>query len=550
MSTPDRPAEVEPFDEVGARTLVVFLVACHLAQAVWIIAVDRSWPYLMTHQLYMDARRLHGALGASDVSWFGRTPQGQWPIVNVTVPWPPLVPISTHLASKVLDGMSRHAAAAGALPWIAVLLLATYRLGRQLASPRTGLLAALLVGSYPIVLGHRTMATPFLPLAAQIAALAGAIHRLDRRPTRWARFEVGLWAGLALLTRLDAPVHIGAVVAVALVAVPDAVRRRRLVASLAWSAGVAVAVGGWWYLPNGWGGFLFYRGQGLFASEVPQDKVALGSLTNLCYYPVRLVQVMAGLPMAALAVGSAIYAVWRRVPHARHLVAWVSLVWVFYVLVPMKGGRYVLPLVPPLAVCTAVVARELARRGARAVELAIAAFALVQWLALVHAPGMEAWYPAAGHRPERWGPSFVLYEDALDVGRLQPWTEPVWDTAIERLARAIDRHTARRGLGTPTISIADEISEYVHPVLQVRTLRQIEAPIFGFVSPPYPDRMAEYLADIDRVDFLVMTVDYTHAKVYRNRLKTYAMRRAAAERKKLVEVLLPDGTTAVLLGRR
>lgn len=553
MQAPDpatsAPPDAEPFDTASTRTLLAFLVACHLAQAVWIIVVDRSWPYLMTHQLYMDGRHLHETLAAPDVSWYGRTPQGLWPLVDVTFPWPPLVPLSTHLASNALGGVSRQSAAAGVVPWIAVLLVATYRLGRQLAGRRTGLLAALLVGSYPIVLGHRTMATPFLMLAAQIAALAGAIRCLDVRPTWGARLEVGLWAGLAMLTRLEAPVHLAAVVAVSLAASSDHARRRRLFENLAWSACIAAVVAGWWYLPNGWGALAFYKAEGLFASEVVQDQVSRISLKNLLYYPNRLVQVMLGLPMAALAVGSAVYAVRHRLAGARACVAWVALAWVFFLIVPMKGGRYLLPLVPPLAVCTAVVARNVAQRGARRLEPALATFAVIHWLGLVHAPGMEVWYPAAGHRPERWGPSFMLYEDALDVGRLQAWTSSAWDAPIERLARAIDRYAARRGLDVPTVAIADEVAEYVYPIVQIRRLGLVEPRILGIVPPPYEERRARYAEQVARADLLVLTLTHTRPEQRRDRLKTEVMTADTAGRVELVRVTLPDGGQAILYGR-
>lgn len=552
MPTPDAPPEIPgpPRADAAAPILLALLVVCHVVQAGWVIAVDRTWPYLMTHQLHMGARELHHALHAPGFRWLVRGLAGEGPLVEASAPWPPLTALCTHFASVAVGELSRYSAAWGAVPWTAVLLLATYRLGRQLAGPRTGLLAALVVGSYPMVLGHRTMAMPFLPLAAQIAALAGAVRNLEARPSARTRLEVGAWAGLALLTRLEASAHIAVVVATSLLACPAA--RLRLVKNLAWAAGVALVVGGWWLLPSAWRSLRFYLSVGLLERQVANDKVELLSLINLFYYPARLVQVQLGLPMAALAVGSLVWAVRRRVEGIRPLVVWVVALWVFYVFVPMKGGRYTLPLLVPLAVCTAVVARELARRGARGVEGALAVLALVQWIALVHAPAAESVYPASGHRPERWGTTAELWEDAVDVGRLQPWTSPDWDQAIERLALAIDRYAAQRGLDTPTVGIADEVAGYVNPLLEIRRLQgaDFERYLRYQVPPPYAERVARHAAKLAEVDLLIVPQDYApSANDERSQIKSEAMARASSGRPTVASVRLPDGGRAILLGR-
>jgi 4-amino-4-deoxy-L-arabinose transferase-like glycosyltransferase len=100
-------------------------------------------------------------------------------------------------------------ARAGALPFLALLLLVTYLWARTLLAPRAALLAAGFVATTPVVLGHGALAALDVPAAATCLLALLAV----RRWLEHGRFRDALWLGLALgiavATKLSAIPFVG-----------------------------------------------------------------------------------------------------------------------------------------------------------------------------------------------------------------------------------------------------------------------------------------------------------------------------------------------------
>jgi 4-amino-4-deoxy-L-arabinose transferase-like glycosyltransferase len=100
-------------------------------------------------------------------------------------------------------------ARAGALPFLALLIVVTYALARRVLAPDGALLAAGFLAATPAVLGHAGLATLDVPAAAVSLAALDAFERWLRvgrlREAAW----LGLATGIAVGTKLSAIPFIG-----------------------------------------------------------------------------------------------------------------------------------------------------------------------------------------------------------------------------------------------------------------------------------------------------------------------------------------------------
>ncbi len=152
-----------------------------------------------------------------------------------TAGYPPLYPLYLSAFSAIgLDSLEAHRAVSCLLGAIAVVLIGL--LGRRVAGPRVGVLAAGLAAVYPqLVMVDGTVITEALyaPLVAAILLLA---YRLLDRPRPWAAAALGAAIGLATLARTEA---ILLVVLLALPACLTAARRRAFVHAAGGAAAAA-----------------------------------------------------------------------------------------------------------------------------------------------------------------------------------------------------------------------------------------------------------------------------------------------------------------------
>ncbi len=100
-------------------------------------------------------------------------------------------------------------ARAGALPFLALLIVMSYVLARPLAGTAGALLAAALCATTPVVLGHGALATLDVPAAATCLLALDATQRwLERGRVRDALW-LGLTLGIAVGTKLSAIPFVG-----------------------------------------------------------------------------------------------------------------------------------------------------------------------------------------------------------------------------------------------------------------------------------------------------------------------------------------------------
>jgi hypothetical protein len=164
-----------------------------------------------------------------------------------------LVPSASHppLMSLVLAGADE----VGATTWtwhmvaMAILFVAAVFVaglaGRQLAGPRAGVVVATVVAAYPY-LWMNPAAVLAENLEVLLAALAmWATVRFWKRPRPWIAGELGVYLGLAILTRSELVLLLLAIAAPALIVTRGLTPRARLGRAAVLALGVLVVVGPW-----------------------------------------------------------------------------------------------------------------------------------------------------------------------------------------------------------------------------------------------------------------------------------------------------------------
>jgi hypothetical protein len=346
----------------------------------------------------------------------------------------------------------------GMLPFFWLMLVACARWGGRIAGSAGAALAVLFVAANPNLLAHAAVAGTDLAPAAFVVAATYAWLRWREQPTTVRAMLAGLTIGLAATTKFSALAFLGLTLALG-----EAVRRlgtRRSgdpgATPLEWrsvlvafgSAALAIwAVYRFHVGPMSPGGVPvpapeFFAGLGAFFTHGSGGHPAflLGEvrLRGWWYYYLVVLAVKTPLPLLALAIAGAVYAL--RASRTEGWTAVVPILGAIAVLVPALlshvdlGVRIVLAIYPFLALLAArgattawrsagTRAQVLVRRGAVSV---LAAGTIVT--AVRSWPDYLAYFnPAAGSHPER-----VLVDSNLD------WGQDLYRLADTVRARGID----------------------------------------------------------------------------------------------------------------
>jgi 4-amino-4-deoxy-L-arabinose transferase-like glycosyltransferase len=270
------------------------------------------------------------------------------------------------------------------------LALLTFVAGRRAFGEESGLLAGAIVATSFGYFSIGRLALPDLPLAffvtlTILATLAGTVDR-DRHAGRWLLLA-GAAAGCGFLTK--GPV---ALVVPALVLVPIWVRERDRLRidwrAAAGGAALAAAIGLPWYVAMAW-----VHGRTYLDSFFVGDNLERFATSRFndprpfwFYLPIVVGGMLPWTPLAAAACPDVVAWVRRRgrLPDGTwRLLAWSALPLAFFTASIGKQPRYVLPILPPLALLLAdvVVRRVRAHRGGRDLMLQLPAAGIAALLA-------------------------------------------------------------------------------------------------------------------------------------------------------------------------
>lgn len=234
---------------------------------------------------------------------------------------------------------------------LALLIGATYALGKRHSSEATGILAAIAVSSFPIVSTQSRMFMLDLPDAAMTALALLALCRADAFRRAAPSFVFGATLGLALLTKWTVVFFLAAPLVFELLRAARqsdrGMRIRNGNAALLFAAAISFP----WYSAHLWN---IVRDSAKFSYDVGvrEGDPAVLSVKSLLFYASSLPAAVLA-PWALLFLAGLALAARDRFRRSRLLFLSLAAGWAILTLIRNKDSRYVIPMLPVVAVVAA-----------------------------------------------------------------------------------------------------------------------------------------------------------------------------------------------------
>jgi hypothetical protein len=329
-----------------------------MANIVWVVWDTRPafWD-MASHQTgalrILDAVAARGAMGLTALP-------------DATGFYPPLF----HTVTAVfyaLFGVSDDAARLANLPATAILMGSTYCIGRRLATPLAGAVAAMLVAFYPLMVWLSREPLLDYWLVALVALAFAVLLESGGFENRRLSILFGVVCGFGMLTKWTFAVFL---------ALPALWLARRHVENAALAVALAAAVASPWYIPQLETLPTFLElSRGGAAAEGDPSRI---SLQAAVFYLRALVSYQLFVPLAILFAAGLAIGLQRRPRGWTPLWLWLAGSWVMLMFFENKDPRYSAPLLPAVAVVSgAVISRIGEAAGPRAAGWTTAALAVL-----------------------------------------------------------------------------------------------------------------------------------------------------------------------------
>jgi 4-amino-4-deoxy-L-arabinose transferase-like glycosyltransferase len=289
-------------------------------------------------------------------------------ILTVSQYYPPLF----HFLSLVFTvplGFSTSAVAATNFLFLPALVLGIYGIGKRFFDEWVGVGAVVLTLAYPMIFAmSRTLLIDF-PLTAMVALSLSCILASDGGLDERRSVRLGVVIGLTMLTKWTAVVFLAAPWAFWILL---AFRRRNpapgdALKALAKVFATAIVIAAPWYL-KAYTAFMKTATEAVSGSFPQQEHDPTAIFESLRWYWSATEVALMLKPLLWLTVAgiAAFFALRRSRTTAALFLCWIVPAFVFFVLLPNKDGRYVVPLLPALALMTAAGFQAVPWKAARA----------------------------------------------------------------------------------------------------------------------------------------------------------------------------------------
>ncbi len=417
--------------------LVAWTALLTLLSSAWTrrqFEVPPAWD----HALYLSmSLRFHRSLEEAGAGMLARQ------VLHQRSPVAPLFPLTTVPLYRAL-GETREVAQLTLAPYLFLMLLGTALLSASAgASPSTIALSVFCVSTFTGVVNFSREYMMDLPAAATTTL---GLWMLSRRG---ASLPAGFLAGVALLTKVLAVVFFAGPLVYRLFAG----ERRKVVIF----AAACLATAGVWYAPHFADVLHYVRYYGFGEGSLP-----FRSSGHPGYYLRILVTQGMGWFLSAVLATSVVIA-WRRARPDAFLVVWIVSGYALLAILPNKGGeRYVLALLPPLAVLGA---RAISKVEAPSVRRSLVVLALtagtLNYAGITWPSALSSWthhhfsvfphaMPLEAHEIRGWPTSQVLQalsdlrQQSLSPSELESFVESARGLDDEAFVEAAYREWLRR----------------------------------------------------------------------------------------------------------
>lgn len=269
--------------------------------------------------------------------------------------------------------------------FIVILVLSTYGIGSKLWNRHTGMLAALLIVSAPIIVSQFKEYQLDAPATAMVALSLYTLIRTEEFKNRWWGILLGLVVGLSLLTKwtLVFVIILPVGYAIAQAAISDWRNKKfdRLFTVL--SAGLLTyAVASVWYLPNNMD-IQFDLLNNNVSAGVREGDPPVGSLAGISWYISNLVNSQLYLvPMMLFFIGSIFSLKKPKELIVKNIYPWLLVIntFVFFTLLRNKDARYTLPMLVGVMIIAVFWISMLKHPWKKIVTIAVVAYSIASFL--------------------------------------------------------------------------------------------------------------------------------------------------------------------------
>jgi 4-amino-4-deoxy-L-arabinose transferase-like glycosyltransferase len=355
---------------LGALTL--FIGALNV---LWRTLESRPPHWDMGHHLANSIVYLHGFSFAHPVHF-----------LDAYLFYPPFVYWVTDVFYATFGSEAMWVAVLSNIVWLAVLVFATYGIGRRLWNSRVGWLSVVFVVTAPMIVSSSKEYMLDLPLTAVAALSLYLLMRADGFTNRRYSLLFGIWCGCGLLVKWTLPLVLALPVvhATATALTHARVRRRfRPLLNLAGAAALTFAVAGTWYVHNFRqvvGASLYYSGpEGVMRGNPP-----VATLESALWYLWNLLDTQLYLIPFLFVLAGILFCFRKRELAARNVYPILMVVGTYatFTLLRHKDPRYTLPMLPALAIVATSWLEYLSQRARVWGATVLVAYGAIAFLAI------------------------------------------------------------------------------------------------------------------------------------------------------------------------
>ncbi|MDD4899620.1 MAG: glycosyltransferase family 39 protein [Candidatus Omnitrophica bacterium] len=284
--------------------------------------------------------------------------------IHVGGQYPPFVPLLAALAYPIFGKSQDVAVFLVNGIFLGVLIFSVYSITRNIADKKSACFAAFLVTMYPIVFGHSRVLMYDLPVAAVVCLSVSLFAKSGNLENRGYALLWGVVCGIGLLTKFSFLLF--AASAHAYLFYKNFPKKKNFSIAVL----IAVLIASVWYIPN------FSRF--LYAIFVyPQTARAVTpqtfSLASLFYYFFALINYQVSFSLFAAFVIGLFFFLRQEREKRLFLIFWILFAYLGCTLTNYKSPRYTIPLLPAVAMISAIGIMSIHKRMIRVAVVAIVA---------------------------------------------------------------------------------------------------------------------------------------------------------------------------------
>ncbi|MDP2922951.1 MAG: glycosyltransferase family 39 protein, partial [Candidatus Omnitrophota bacterium] len=264
--------------------------------------------------------------------------------------YPPLMVLASQPLYR-LFGTDYDTAVMTNMIFFAILIFSTYGIGKMIQDEKTGLLAAFTVSMFPAIFGFSRIYLPDFALTAVTALSIFLLVKTENFQNRKYSILTGIAVGLGMLTKTTFLILILSMFIITLSRISlRKEKRKEAFLNILLAIFVAIIISSFWYFPQIKDGLIQALTNSAAYAEIKLNYfwVLKDSSLGKVYFTLFIFS----LPVFILSKNKAKY----------EILSWIIIPFIFFSSIPTKTPRYILPLLPPIALIISFASLKIASK--------------------------------------------------------------------------------------------------------------------------------------------------------------------------------------------